>query len=351
MQRVPLLLPHLARSAQPAVVRAFTTTFTSLSRGKRKTRYSPTPRASTSPAAYEVGQAGTDVGHASPAGQRAGGAGLFEEDKVAEITPDDIEKEMLASQATLRKEVDGNGERENLAGTDVGHGGGTIRKGTEKVVAAEGGVYGPEEVIYTTPQPYNTALMLTVAGVIGVFAFAMADFARVGVEWYDEETGEYRRAPAWKSVITRLTLRRSPTSLSYPYPFPRDSLVTLHHPLSPVLTKLGIKPQTVPFQHLNLLGALTDSKPYHPRIQHKPGRLESLLLRVFPSSPSSRNKPKPKGTHAPFVISGERLSRSLALKRAPAGEGAFSRKGAWCKDWDALERALLGVDEAQWTRK
>jgi hypothetical protein len=39
--------------------------------------------------------------------------------------------------------------------------------------------------------------MLTVTYVFGVFAFAMGDFARAGVETYDEETGEYKRASKW----------------------------------------------------------------------------------------------------------------------------------------------------------
>jgi len=66
------------------------------------------------------------------------------------------------------------------------------------------------------------------------------------------------------------------------------------------------------------------------------------------------NKPQPtpwnnkRLSHSPFVIEGDRASYSLAVKRAPE---PFSDKGAWCKDWDALERALLGVDETKWTSR
>jgi hypothetical protein len=48
------------------------------------------------------------------------------------------------------------------------------------------------------------------------------------------------------------------------------------------------------------------------------------------------------------VIEGGRASYSLAIKRA---KEATAEKGAWCKDWEALERALLGVDEAKWARR
>ena len=46
------------------------------------------------------------------------------------------------------------------------------------------------------------------------------------------------------------------------------------------------------------------------------------------------------------MIEGDRASYSLALKRAREMNSA---DGAWCKDWDALERALLKVDEAKWS--
>lgn len=72
---------------------------------------------------------------------------------------------------------------------------------------------------------------------------------------------------------------------------------------------------------------------------------------IAPSSPT-KAQPTPwnnkRLSHSPFVIEGDRASYSLAVKRA---HEPFSDKGAWCKDWDALERALLGVDEAKWTKR
>ncbi|BGP15237.1 hypothetical protein JCM10213_000810 [Rhodosporidiobolus nylandii] len=384
MQR---LQPLITVSYRHGAARAFSTTPLALSKasktraGKKFKFGAPAAGAFTPPAPEQAeaaatgpGQAGTDAGQANPlrAAGGAGRGGLFEAD---EVTPEQIEKEMLAAQGGLRQEVDGHGERENLAGTDVAQGGEAVARTTGQ---AEQGEYGPEEVIYTTSTPYNVALMLTVAYVMGVFSFAAADFARAGVEYYDEETGEYRVAPAWKRytfaagaagvgtaivwwgskapsrIITKMTLRRSPASLSSPYPFPRDSLVTLHHPLSHVLQKVGVKPTSTTLSKIHLLGALTDNKPYHPLIKpEKPGRFATLLRRTLPilfDSTSPSRQVLKKGTHAPFVVEGERFTRSLALKRASPHE-PNSSKGAWCKDWNALERALLGVDEAQWAKR
>ena len=41
-------------------------------------------------------------------------------------------------------------------------------------------------------------------------------------------------------------------------------------------------------------------------------------------------------SHAPFVIEGDRVTYSLAIRRR--GPNA-----AWCKDWEGLERSLLDV--------
>lgn len=65
-----------------------------------------------------------------------------------------------------------------------------------------------------------------------------------------------------------MTIRRSPASLTSPYPFPRDSLVTIENALSPITSKFGQKPRTVPLARIHLLGPLSDSpKPYHPLLQ------------------------------------------------------------------------------------
>ncbi len=43
--------------------------------------------------------------------------------------------------------------------------------------------------------------MLSLCLVMSIFSFSIADFARVGVELYDEETGEFKNAPAWKRYL------------------------------------------------------------------------------------------------------------------------------------------------------
>lgn len=55
---------------------------------------------------------------------------------------------------------------------------------------------------------------------------------------------------------------------------------------------------------------------------------------------------KKKYSHAPLMVEGDWQSYSLQIKRAPK---PFDPSGAWCKNWDAFERALLGVDEAKWS--
>ncbi|GAA5896709.1 hypothetical protein JCM6882_005016 [Rhodosporidiobolus microsporus] len=325
------------------------------------------------------GQAGTDVAH----GGGGQGGGLFEgeqrgEDKVAEeVDPDQLEKEMLASQGPLKKAVEGeDGEREKLAGTDVAQGGVGVAQATAE--AGENGEYGPEEIIYTTTHPYNVPLMLTVAYVTAIFAFALADFARVGVEEYDEESGEYKVASPWKRyplaiggagagtalivaasiaptrALTKVALRRSPASALSRYPFPRDSRLVLYHPLSPLHAKLGRKPREVELSKVHLLGPLCDAKPYHPLIleeKRKAGRLESLFSKLgLASSADSKKRATTKGTHAPFIVEGDRYTYSLALKRAVPHK-PFEHNGSWCKDWEALERAMLGVNEEKWAKK
>ncbi|GAA5855689.1 hypothetical protein JCM8547_001645 [Rhodosporidiobolus lusitaniae] len=355
------------RQAATPASRAFSTSPLLLAKGRKSIRFNsaapPANRATTSP-----GQTGTDVG-------QGGGAGLFEgepEVKVEEVKPEDLEKEMLASQGPWRKDVDGQGERENLAGTDVGQGGKTVQATTAEGNAGEDG-YGPEETIYTAKEPFNTPLMLTVAGTIGVFCFAIADFARVGIERYDEITGEYTQVSKTKRylaataagglgvgivvaaslaptrIITRMTLRRPLTSTS-PYPFPPDALVSLYNPLTPLMSKIArVKPRTVPLSKMRLLGPLSDPKPYHPRFQEeaqKASRFWSFVAKLVPKPTTSKRTQM--GTHSPFGIEGGKLTYSLATKRA---KEPFSKDGAWCKDWEALERAMLGVDEARWAKR
>lgn len=64
--------------------------------------------------------------------------------------------------------------------------------------------------------------------------------------------------------------------------------------------------------------------------------------------PTPWNKSGKRLSHSPIVVEGDRASYSLALKRA---QQPHSADGAWCKDWDALERALLDVPESKWTTK
>jgi hypothetical protein len=51
----------------------------------------------------------------------------------------------------------------------------------------------------------------------------------------------------------------------------------------------------------------------------------------------------PLPSHVPILIKGDRASYSMAVKRGTAGMG--DTQGAWCEDWEGLERALLGVRE------
>ncbi|TNY22096.1 hypothetical protein DMC30DRAFT_415435 [Rhodotorula diobovata] len=380
MQRAPTLVFLVHRHAAQPTLRAFSTHPALLSKASKDRRVKwtrPASKATTNP-----GQAGTD---AARAGAPTTGGGLFEGEQ--DVTPDAIERDMLAVQGEVRRQVGNGKERENLAGTDVGAGGqpsvqpspppsSSGSKGPEEQASVEG----PGELIYTSTPPFNVPLMLSVSFVMSVFCLACADFAWTGIELYDEETGTYEVTPAWKRytlagsaatvgvgiavwgslaptrLITRMTLHRTAGSMHSPLPFPRDST----NPLTPLLRKIGQKPRAVPLARIRLLGPISASaKPYHPLTQAEPskppGRLSTLLrpLRKKLLAPPA-NKPQPtpwnnkRLSHSPFVIEGDRASYSLAVKRAPE---PFSDKGAWCKDWDALERALLGVDETKWTSR
>lgn len=144
MHRVPALLLQTSRQTALSSSRHIATSSILLAKGRKTIRYPPPAQAPTSP-----GQEGDDVGRARP----ANGGGLFEgeggQEKVEEVTPDSLEREMLASQGDLKKQLDGEGERENLAGTDVGQGGGTEKISTGSA-AGEKGEYGASS-LYSVP--------------------------------------------------------------------------------------------------------------------------------------------------------------------------------------------------------
>lgn len=317
MQRAPTLVFLVHRHAAQPTLRAFSTHPALLSKASKDRRVKwtrPASKATTNP-----GQAGTD---AARAGAPTTGGGLFEGEQ--DVTPDAIERDMLAVQGEVRRQVGNGKERENLAGTDVGAGGqpsvqpspppsSSGSKGPEEQASVEG----PGELIYTSTPPFNVPLMLSVSFVMSVFCLACADFAWTGIELYDEETGTYEVTPAWKRytlagsaatvgvgiavwgslaptrLITRMTLHRTAGSMHSPLPFPRDSTVVLEarlhslllravtvtdsrytqNPLTPLLRKIGQKPRAVPLARIRLLGPISASaKPYHPLTQAEPSK-------------------------------------------------------------------------------
>ncbi|GAA5893218.1 uncharacterized protein JCM6883_007601 [Sporobolomyces salmoneus] len=350
---------------------------------KPKSFSSPSPSTAAAGGAYASapapGQAGTDVGKSGGSGNALFEGGAEENP----VTPETIEKEFTKHQ----KEDDMTDEkraRENQAGTDVAQGGlgdAGIQNDASTVASAPA-----EEVIYTTTPPYNVPLIMSAAFVVGVFCFVTADLARVGIAVYNEETGEHEVAPKWKRytlaigaagvgtaavawgtlapsrLVTKMTLHRTPASRNSSLPFPPDSIVSIHSPLTRLASKFGQKPRQVELRKIQLLGPLSEGpKPYHPLIRpqnnnKKEGKISSFLSQFFPA-PSSRSSsskaPTPwsksgkKLSHSPILIEGDRASYSIALKRA---REMNSEKGAWCKDWDALERALLKVDERKWAK-
>lgn len=55
-------------------------------------------------------------------------------------------------------------------------------------------------------------------------------------------------------------------------------------------------------------------------------------------------KERPKSavlSHVPILVEGDRFSYSLQKTRGEKG----GDKGAWCEDWEGLEKSLLGVRE------
>ncbi|GAA6061394.1 hypothetical protein JCM10212_000654 [Sporobolomyces blumeae] len=378
MQRSLVQLPALQRQL---CARHLSTTPPALSKAsKQRTRkpksFSAFPASSsTTPAAAQAGtalpgQAGTDAG-------RSGTGGLFESQARAQspaeaardpVGPASIEREFVEHQKveSVTPEV-----REN-AGTDV-RGDEPLGEGPRSTTAEP-----HEEVFYTAQPPYNVPLIMSAAFVVGVFCFVTADLARVGIA----DTGEYEVAPKWKRytlaigaagvgtaavawgtlapsrLVTKMTIRRNgPVNPSHL--FPRDSVVSIYSPLTRLSGKLGQKPRQVPLSRIQLLGPLSNSpKPYHPLLgsaqKTKQGRIASLVDRFIPAPSKSKSNPTPwnkegkRLSHSPILIEGDRASYSIALKRASTPDSA---QGAWMKDWDQFERALLGVDEARWAKR
>ncbi|KAM0746372.1 hypothetical protein T439DRAFT_329816 [Meredithblackwellia eburnea MCA 4105] len=240
--------------------------------------------------------------------------------------------------------------------------------------------YGPESTIYSTQPPYNVPLVLTVSFVISVGCLMGAENARVGLTKYDEKEEEWKPAPAWKRwgyaagftavavgaaawgalapsrIVTKITLRR-PLSAPPTSTFPPSSLVTLHTPVS----KLPFYPRrTVTLSSVHLLGPLSkNNQPWHPRQYDAPEKpkmkgaipkfFRNLVDTVFPATkPKSRSANKRSHfTHVPIVVEGDRFSYSLAKTKNLTGKEG-DKSGAWCQDWEALERAMLGVEEGKW---
>ncbi|GAA5832177.1 hypothetical protein JCM3766R1_003752 [Sporobolomyces carnicolor] len=377
---------QLALAQRLSGVRQISTTAPLLSKAsKDRSSRKPKSFASSTPAgAYASspapGQAGTDVGRSGASESAALFEGGETREAVEPVTPEMIEREFKQHQREDTM-TDEKRSRENQAGTDVGHGGiGNSDIQNSLPVAPE------EEVIYTAQPPYNVALLMSAAMVFGLFCFVTADLARVGIAVYNEDTGEYEVAPKWKRytlaigaagvgtaavawgtlapsrLVTKMTLHRTgPASLTSPLPFPPDSFVSIHSPLTRLSSKWGQRPRRVALSQIRLLGPLSESpKPYHPLIRpdqgsKKQGKVSTFLGQFFPSAPrgaDSKGRPTPwsksgkRLSHSPILIEGDRASYSLALKRAREMNSA---DGAWCKDWDALERALLKVDEAKWS--
>lgn len=241
-------------------------------------------------------------------------------------------------------------------------------------------LYSEPETIYTSPPPYNVSLVLAATFVAAVFCLNAADMARVGYSSQDKETGEYQLAPAWQRylfatgfgvvgcgavtwgvlaparVVTKIAVRR-PAGLARSIKYSPETLVQIYTPLS----KLPFNtPRQVPLSSILLLGPLSLSqKSYHPRdvkVPQSNGPIRRLLrplsdLLIAPPSAKSKrthwDKQKdgvPLPSNVPILLKGDRATYSLTVKRGPAGvEG--DEKGAWCEDWDGLERGLLGVKD------
>lgn len=178
-------------------------------------------------------------------------------------------------------------------------------------------------------------------------------------------------------IITRLTLRRpldSPPGIA----FPRDAQLGLYTPLQKLP---GLKtPRMVTLSDIHLLGPLSDRpRSWHPRAQTLPEKplrkdvsarlrgprlsitanpvctqpISKFLRRVskllLADSGTTQTKPWRRGggsgfSHSPLLIQGDRMSYSVAVKRGVSGL-PNDPKGAWCRDWEGLEKALLNVKD------
>ncbi|KAL8278506.1 hypothetical protein RQP46_009196 [Phenoliferia psychrophenolica] len=199
--------------------------------------------------------------------------------------------------------------------------------------------FGPDTTFYSSTPPYNVPLVLTFSVVVTMFCVIGADTARTGWTKYDE-------------VITKMTIRR-PLSTPSPSRFPPTALVTLHTPVS----KLPLYPRrTVPLSSINLLGPLSTSpKPWHPKSYIPPAkpprtglladtwRKISKAIIAPPNPRKAGSKPPVTGTHVPILIEGDRFTYSIQKTRGPTGT-KDDKTGAWCEDWEGLEKALLGAE-------
>lgn len=247
--------------------------------------------------------------------------------------------------------------------------------------------YSEPETIYTGTPAYNVPLLLGAMFVGAVVCFNCADLARAhwSVEDPDEPEGS-RLAPKWQRysiaagfavvgtglvtlgmliparLVTRLTLARPVTTPST-IQFPRDGKVTIYGPLSRV--SYLFPPRTALLRELELLGPLSsEPRAFHPQ----PGQVVSstsasssaastkgsgggVLAALGITGAKSRWQYRQEGRRAPpyvpIVVKGDYFSYTLSVaKHAPGERSGESDKRikAWCKDFDGLERALLGFE-------
>ncbi|KAK4055578.1 hypothetical protein OIV83_000124 [Microbotryomycetes sp. JL201] len=300
-----------------------------------------------------------------------------------QVEPRDLERDMLESQSTDSADAGHKVIDEKLRGTGVAASeraydskqvDPTKQPAPSASTSTKDKHSSEEELIYTANAPYNVPLLLSAAFVFAVLSLSAADMARVGYSSYNEEKGEYEIAPKWKRysiatgfglvsvgivswgalaparLVTQITMKR-PASVPATVAFPRDAVLTLHSPV----TKLpGLGPRRVKLSQIQLLGPLADGpRSYHPKsLPSTPQRNDALsrMYRkardtIFISTSSVKKSPwtrKGGFSHSPFLIINDRTSYSLAIKRGVTGQ-PYDPKGAWCKDWDGFEKALLNV--------
>ncbi|KAM0788903.1 hypothetical protein ACM66B_002985 [Microbotryomycetes sp. NB124-2] len=312
----------------------------------------------------------------------ASSSSAAEQTKTHDVEPQQIEREMLQAQSEESTDAGHKHVDEKLRGTGVAaseraydHTQVNPTRQPAASTSANDKYSAEEETIYTANAPYNVPLLLSAAFVFAVLSLSAADMARVGYSSYNQEKEEYEVAPKWKRytiatgfglvsigivswgalaparLVTQITIKR-PVATPANVAFPRDAILTMHSPM----TKMpGLRPRRVKLSSIQLLGPLADGpRPYHPKSlpaappRNDPvSRLYRRIRDTFFISTSSTTKKSPwarKGgfSHSPFLITGDRTSYSLAVKRGPTGQ-PFDPKGAWCKDWEGLEKALLNV--------